>query len=309
MSPSTIDQYDMVIFACVGDEEDQSPADQTTVIDYANTGGRIFATHFSYVWLFDDPPFEGTATWTPSNADGALQSNPLAAYVDTSFPKGVAFGTWLANVGASPVDAGQVEIQQPRYDFTAVNGMEAQQWLYWQQPPNVPLHYTFNTPVGSLPAQQCGRVVYSDFHVSGAPGGGVDFPMECDELPMTPQEHILEFMLFDLASCVTPDLPKCKPLSCMQQGFMCGPQGDGCGDEIMCGSCPGTEVCGGGGKPGVCGNQPCMPTTCAEQHVQCGPLGNGCGALLQCGTCASPEICGGGGTPGVCGGGMGMMGN
>jgi hypothetical protein len=306
MTTATIDQYDMVIFACVGDEEDQQPADQSTVIDYANAGGRIFATHYSYVWLFDDQPFEGTATWSPNSFYSGLQTDPQTAFVDMSFPKGVAFATWLEDVGASPVP-GQVQISTPRCDFIAVDSMEAQQWLYWVAPifnTNVPFHYTFNTPVGSPPAQQCGRVLYSDFHVSGAPGAGAPFPTECDNNPMTPQEHILEFMLFDLASCVTPDVPVCTPLTCMQQGFTCGPEGDGCGNEIMCGSCPNGETCGGGGKPGTCGNNACVPTTCADQNVQCGPLGNGCGALLQCGTCASPEICGGGGMPGICGGGM-----
>ena len=36
-------------------------------------------------------------------------------------------------------------------------------------------------------------------------------------------------------------------------GFNCGANGDGCGQLIKCGTCTSPQVCGGGGKPGVCG--------------------------------------------------------
>jgi hypothetical protein len=93
----------------------------------------------------------------------------------------------------------------------------------------------------------------------------------------------------------------CKPLTCMQQGFKCGPAGDGCGGELMCGTCVAPETCGGGGTPSQCGSSACTPLTCASLHINCGPAGNGCGGEIQCGDCVSPQTCGGGGTPGICG--------
>jgi len=33
------------------------------VISYTGQGGRVFATHFSYTWLYDIAPFSGTAAW------------------------------------------------------------------------------------------------------------------------------------------------------------------------------------------------------------------------------------------------------
>ena len=63
--------------------------------------------------------------------------------------------------------------------------------------------YGFNTPYNVPPANQCGRVFYASFHVAN--GSGTSFPSECGNLPLTAQEKVLEFMLLDLASCVTDD--------------------------------------------------------------------------------------------------------
>jgi len=93
----------------------------------------------------------------------------------------------------------------------------------------------------------------------------------------------------------------CKPLTCAQQGFTCGPAGDGCGGELQCGTCTPPDTCGGGGVASHCGASTCKPTTCSALHISCGPAGDGCGGELQCGNCTPPDTCGGGGTPGVCG--------
>jgi hypothetical protein len=305
-----IDNYDMVILSCNGGPGVPAPnvataANETALINYANLGGRVFASHFSYVWLFNDPPFQGTATWAPRQSDPA---DPLTGVVDFTNPKGQAFAQWLQIVGSagSPPVYGQVSpLHQARRDFSAVTAAQAQQWLYWKSGgTNVPLHYTFNTPVAQ--ASPCGRVLFSDFHVDTLTGSG-NFPSECAPLgtPLSPQGHVLEFMLFDLASCVSPTVPPppptCTPLTCAQLGFNCGPAGDGCGGQLDCGPCTSPQTCGGGGVPGVCGGMPCAPITSTQEGIQCGPAGDGCGNLIQCGNCPNGQTCGGGGTPGKCG--------
>ncbi len=304
---ATLDQYDMVIFDCVGSEQDKPAAVQQNVLSYADMGGRVFASHFSYVWLYNIVPFSQTAQWNINQA----YPPDLNAVVDTSFQKGMDFAAWLAIVGALSVPSPpEIPVQQVRHDTNAVNVPPSQRFLYADPAvsANTPLEFTFNTPVFIDSGPQCGRVLFSDFHVNTGGAGGGTFPGECPVAPMTPQEKVLEFMLFDLASCIQqtgPPPPTCTPRTCAQQNIGCGPAGDGCGGLLQCGTCTPPQTCGGGGVPGQCGyvdSGICTPQTCQQQGIQCGPAGDGCGGLLQCGTCAPPQTCGGGGTPGVCGG-------
>jgi hypothetical protein len=316
---NTLKNYDMVLFACYGSKIPKMLADQQRVIDYTNAGGRVFATHFSYVWLAttgmnglpgnpaQPAPFVGTAMWHTDQGS----TNSVTGIIDTTFPKGMALSQWLQGVGASTM-AGKIPVNVVRWDLDGVVA-PSQRWMSSQAPDPVRpvLHYTFNTPVGTPPAQQCGRVVFSDFHVEDASNNRTSqysFPGECTpNSPMTPQEKLLEFMLFDLASCITPDTGPpgmCTPRTCQQIGANCGPQGDGCGGVIQCGDCMAPQTCGGGGMPGVCGAPMCTPRTCQQANANCGIIGDGCGGTVDCGTCTPPATCGGGGVANQCGGGV-----
>jgi hypothetical protein len=107
-------------------------------------------------------------------------------------------------------------------------------------------------------------------------------------------------MLFDLASCVTTDIPECTPGTC-PVGAECGYVADGCGGLLDCGDCEEPDTCGGGGVYNQCGNDGCMPTTCEAEGAECGPIADGCGGSIECGDCTYPETCGGDGTPNQCG--------
>jgi hypothetical protein len=200
-SAASLEAYDITVLDCEGHQNDKPASAQQNLIQYTNAGGRVFASHYSYVWLYDDAPFSGTAQW---NVDQPHPPSTLTGLLDTSFPKGQAFSTWLGVVGALS-GPNQITIQQPRHDAEAAVP-PAQRWIYSQGPSTLQ-HYTFNTPVSAPVDQQCGRVVFSDFHVTGANGTSADvpFPQECDNGPLTPQERVLEFMLFDLASCIQKD--------------------------------------------------------------------------------------------------------
>ncbi len=387
-SQTELDKYDAVIFGCVASEVSKSNNSLTRVLNYANKGGRIFATHYSYVWLRSNTTWGSTADrWAPETQGWNSRTAPgsLSAVVDTSFPKGVLFSTWLAAPVApvsttfappyAPISAlyasspPMLALTEPRKDinpYFCVGGTNAgarcnatnpgstcsgggtctglaaqsgiiapaQRWIYATDdngkscatgadcksgvctanacvgsttfnpgsdpvPQDAPLHYTFNTDTTKPAGEQCGRVVYSDFHVSIGNTQDDVFPTECDSDPLTAQEKVLAYMLFDLASCVSPSAPPaCTPKTCGTQGLGCGLAGDGCGNEINCGDCPLGQTCGGGGVPSQCGAPACTARTCPSGA--CGMMGDGCGATLNCGTCAT-GTCGGGG-PNLCGG-------
>jgi hypothetical protein len=201
---TTINQYDMVLFPCQGARYEKTTANQQVIINYANAGGRILASHFSYVWLYDDPPFAGTANWTPDYADLTNQTG----YVSQLFPRGLALAQWLQAVGASTT-LGQIFMTDLRNDFTGV----ALPSLLWLATTNahgaqaLPLFYSFETPVGNTPANQYGRVYFFDFHVEYGNSSGTLFPAECTPGPMTAQEQVVEFMMFDYGTPLNQNFP------------------------------------------------------------------------------------------------------
>jgi hypothetical protein len=299
----TIDGYDMVYFACQGNDYEKTMAQQSVVVNYANSGGRVLATHYSYVWLTNtanNATWSATTQWTL--AEGAFASDPGVGLINITAPdpRPTLLARWLQFIRASTT-YGQIPVNTLRQDFAAVNPPSLL-WLSVNDvgmPPffpglgNVPLHYTFETPWGVAPANQCGRVAYSDFHVADAATTGTTFPSECIAGPITPQEQMLEFMIFDLGSCVAPT--SCVPTTCAASGATCGPIADGCGNVLQCGSCPSGQSCVGG----RCATT-CAPQSCASQGFTCGKQGDGCGNLIDCGSCATGQCHSGMCSPGAC---------
>ncbi|APR86701.1 Tryptophan synthase alpha chain [Minicystis rosea] len=289
---AVLNRYDMVFFPCQGGNYTKNNVALSNLLTYANAGGRIFSTHYGYGWMYQNGAFAGAANWNVDNYPDSIQTG----YIDTSFPKGQALAQWLMNVGASTT-LGQIPLQEIRQDTNSVIA-PTQTWMTVNSP-QFPVHFTFNTPVGAPAAQQCGRVLFDDFHVFSSSSG--TFPAECaSSTTATPQAKLLEFMIFDLGSCVTPDVPVCTPKTCAELGANCGLAGDGCGGAISCGTCTAPQTCGGGGVPSQCGSS-CHAKTCQQLDIECGPAGDGCGGVIQCGSCPAGQTCGGGGMPGVCG--------
>ena len=230
---STLANYDVVLLPCEGSEYRKPAGGIQNLVDYTTAGGRLFVTHYSYVWTAFDAPFNTVANWVPDPSQVHNPPNPFSGILDTSFPKGLAFQEWLTNVGGLN-SSGNLIINDSRDDVGPVNLDAGTRWVYGPNPNNTTTpvttqHLTWNMPIAPPPLPdgdagvQCGRVVFSDFHVTAAglkDGKGL-FPNSCAGGAMTAQEKALVFMLFDVSSCVQDDhLP---PTVCPGLGQSCSP--------------------------------------------------------------------------------------
>jgi hypothetical protein len=243
-----LDQHDVVLLSCEGHETTDGAAGrggggaltaqhQQFLMDYAGMGGRVFASHFHYAWFNTGPFNTGAnklATWTT----GAQQIDDNAGFpsdIDTTlvggaaFPEGSSLQQWLGNVKALDAN-GKLDIFFAR-DNVHANALlqpPATEWIKLdqsvQQAPSATQYFSVDTPIGASSEAVCGRVVYSDLHVSGGPGqklpapnqtvavdypgaamgAGGTVPDQCAQRDLIPQEKALEFMLFDLSSCLVP---------------------------------------------------------------------------------------------------------
>jgi hypothetical protein len=217
-SLDNLKKYDIVLHSCEGSQGEygttnnpgdpmsvKSPAARMALQQFADLGGRVFASHWHTYWFEKGTPaFMSIGTFNHNPALGRSYD----ATIDQSFPTGSALAQWMVNVSGSTT-LGMVTIAQDanaRLIDAAAGPPTSQRWIYAST--LKPQSVQFLSATTPIPAGTCGRAVISDLHVS-AGGNGSDapnkpFPSGCINPTMSPREKVLEFMLFDIASCVAP---------------------------------------------------------------------------------------------------------
>lgn len=220
-TPAHLAPFDILALSCEGGET--YAANPPALEQYLGAGGRVLASHYHYAW-FTNPLESGQsytapvewganlATWTVGSNSSGSSTNKIVQTLNGSmapFPKGVAFDAWLSAQGALGVGApaGELGITPPRFNaVVSAANKPSQAWLTDDATSNTML-FTFDAPVDvdGGPQGTCGRVAFTDMHVSGNQLDPGPPPSGCVARALSPQELALEFMLFDLSSCVIPD--------------------------------------------------------------------------------------------------------
>jgi hypothetical protein len=212
--------YDIVILSCEGSQQSgnstKSQNDLNALKEYADVGGRVFLSHWHNIWVgggfsanFNNPTpviadWRPIATWATN--PGNLANGTIDLIDETNNPKGTAFANWMASAGVmGSTTRGQIPINEGRVTAVGIDMTKAERWTYVNRTAQEPQNFQFTTPVNVAADQRCGKVVFSDMHVSGGPdlSNNKKFPDSCQNANVfTPQEKALAFMLFDLSSCV-----------------------------------------------------------------------------------------------------------
>jgi hypothetical protein len=229
-SAANLELYDIIFNACECSPYARGATAYGAMDSFLNMGGRLFTTHYYYNWFA--PPtgtadLQSVANWdipTGTVPDFASETDAI----DQTFPKGAAFATWLQDNGVTTT-TGSITLADTRQDVAglepagcdeAMGTCLSTQWIY-NPTNNDPRYISFNTPVASPVAQQCGKAVFSDVHLSGT-SNNAQFPGECtnpgiDNPPGHKiNEEALLFLFFDLSSCVQSSGMNAVPPPSMQ---------------------------------------------------------------------------------------------
>jgi hypothetical protein len=222
-------RYDIVMLSCEGSPT--TGVDATTaghLASYVSAGGRVFAEHYHYAFFVDGsgtayPPFTNVASWPGVSGNDQPYSSDIRGVIETTlaggqkFPEGAALNAWLGTVGALSSGEIVVPAANARADATVGAGNLATAWVQTDpsvSPPSTQ-YFSWDMPLNApkndagVP-QYCGRAVFSDMHVSGSANDysgkppGVA-PTGCNSTAtLSPDEKAIEFILFDLSSCLVP---------------------------------------------------------------------------------------------------------
>lgn len=214
-SSSELRRFDMVMMSCEGSEHLEnkggvSSGARGSIAEYLNAGGKVFASHFHYVWFKNSPSeaLRKIATWEDSLV--SPPPGPNTYDVNQSFPKGAKLAEWLTYNGGSQA-LGKIALENETRSVRSVS-FPAVSWI--QGPADRhPIYFTFNTPVQAKPEEQCGRAVFTDLHVVDRQSSRPETISLCPfgAGGLDAQQKALEFLFFDLSACVQDDREPPRP--------------------------------------------------------------------------------------------------
>jgi hypothetical protein len=209
--------YNIIFINCTGNTFEKELSNATVLNNlksYVTAGGRLYVTDWSYDWIEQvqsfapfidfEPGASGSAPEKPLNA-AALGADGLkiqADVIDTQMRQ------WLA-VFPGAITAGRSHIEHFLINWVIMHrlGQGTKLWVRGgikSEKGDIngtrPLTVTFNF-------QNCGKILYSSYHTEGRENEPLLFPKAFPSYcgtTFSPQDRILEYLIFDIASCIKP---------------------------------------------------------------------------------------------------------
>ncbi len=213
--PNQLANYNLVFISCSrGQWASLAAADQQTIAanlkDWAGKGGRLFATDNSYDYVA--AAFPNDITWAmggtaPDTANVGV-GNTSAPLTYTGRVNDATMAQWMTAVSALTSGSTTVELTGyldqwsaiatvPMTTSDVVDATDAKIYTAPNTPGaamTVPQATRFDvTPPGG--ANACGRVIYASYHTLSP-------TMSVDSTQLSPQERILEYLMFEAGACV-----------------------------------------------------------------------------------------------------------
>ncbi|MFO0622725.1 MAG: hypothetical protein U0745_15135 [Polyangia bacterium] len=218
-------QYNLIFLNCSDDTYSASLLTNAQVkknlVDYAAAGGRIYVTDWSYDFIGQPPEFapyicfndnkpctdlspHGRFTATDGFRTGSV--NPLWAEIDQSHQGGKNLASWMAML-ADPSPGGKVKVVDDVGSWVLMRQTAQDQtkypsttWLWGTiKGERRPVTVSFDYPAQNA----CGKVLYSSYHTREHNESGL-FPAYCPKTKLIAQEQVLEYLIFEISSCIGP---------------------------------------------------------------------------------------------------------
>jgi hypothetical protein len=211
-------QYNIIFINCAGNTYENLLTNATVrnnIENYVLSGGRLYVTDWSYDYVEQVPNFSPLIDFEPGASDANPEAMNAAALGEGDIQVDATvldpdMAEWLRAVeqvsGDEVInDSNQVRISHflvswvQQFIVPQADGVKV--WLEGDADGQRPLTTTFDYAM-------CGRVLYSSYHTAGRDGlglGGDTFPNYCASGGLTPQERVLEYLIFHIADCIEID--------------------------------------------------------------------------------------------------------
>jgi hypothetical protein len=317
---TTLNQYDVVVWDCVGSEE-QHNADDPKILAYVDNGGRMFASHFAYTWIEGNGTLTQSASWGPTGStttgtgfislpSGNTQRTRANAVKSPAFRdwldyQGALTGTVPGALSNPPQATPQFTISEPRDRAGATPGASTDEWVYRNArfcSNNAGWLCTANSNCNGVCSNNQGRTCNNN---GGCQNGGTCVSGNTCLAALNPRVQQLSFNTpyaanesnicgrvaysgFHVAATDNNDADDFFPGVCANAAL--SPQ-----EKILAYMLFDLSTCVSAGDP----PQPpsCVPKTvadvCPGVNDACGFVSDGCGGVVDCAGCAAGNYCDG----------------